>query len=244
MNYFSKNLRFLREKEGLKQDEFERIGIKKGTLSNYELGKTEPKLDLLLGLSKFFRISIDDLLTINLEESFIGNTFHSNKHLSEINDNVFVYGNNKAVERKIENQIIPIYNIEAAAGLTSLFNDYTSQKPIDYISLPNLGKVDGGLYAFGDSMYPLIKSGDIVVFREIHDMFNNIFWGEMYLLSYDLEGEEYIVIKYIQKSDINGYVKLVSQNQHHSPKDIPIERINALAQVKASVRFNTMRTTF
>jgi len=90
-------------------------------------------------------------------------------------------------------------------------------------------------------MYPLIKSGDIVVYRQIHDIINSIFWGEMYLLSYDLEGEEYIVIKYIQKSDIDGCIKLVSQNQHHSPKDIPVSNVRALAQIKASVRFNTIR---
>lgn len=172
--------------------------------------------------------------------------FNNNSVISNnvVSDNIAVYGNNKLPDKRIERQLIPIYNIEAAAGLVSLFNDYSKYTPIDYISLPNLGKVDGGLYACGDSMYPLIKSGDIVVFRQIQDIFNNIFWGEMYLLSYDLEGEEYIVIKYIQKSEQEGFVKLVSQNQNHQPKDIPINRIRALAQVKASVRFNVIRNTF
>lgn len=32
-------------------------------MSNYELGKTEPKFDVLLALSKFFGISVDDFLT-------------------------------------------------------------------------------------------------------------------------------------------------------------------------------------
>lgn len=39
----SKNIRFLREERGLKLSDFEQFGIV-GTLSNYELGKTEPKL--------------------------------------------------------------------------------------------------------------------------------------------------------------------------------------------------------
>lgn len=91
------------------------------------------------------------------------------------------------------------------------------------------------VYAVGDSMYPLIKSGDIVIFRKINDMENNIFWGEMYLLSYDLEGEEYIVIKYLHESEKPGFIKLVSQNQYHSPKDIPLNRVRALAQI-AGVR--------
>lgn len=60
--YFSKNIRFLREARGLKLSDFEQFGIKVGTLSNYELGKTEPKLEIVMFFSKFFRKSIDDLL--------------------------------------------------------------------------------------------------------------------------------------------------------------------------------------
>ena len=67
MSIFSKNLRHLRESRGLKLDEFEFLGIKKGTMSNYELGNTEPKLSLLCEISKFFRISIDDFLLKDIE---------------------------------------------------------------------------------------------------------------------------------------------------------------------------------
>lgn len=155
-----------------------------------------------------------------------------------------IYKNHKDIDRKVSKQLIPIYNISAAAGLVSLFNEPNQHTPVDYISLPNMGKVDGGLYAVGDSMYPLVKSGDIVVYRQIHDLLNSIFWGEMYLLSYDLEGEEYIVIKYIQKSEEPGCIRLVSQNQYHSPKDIQISNVRAIAQIKASVRFNTIRQSF
>jgi len=150
---------------------------------------------------------------------------------------------NDSIEKKHIHQLIPVYNIQAAAGLVSLFNDPSGFIPIDYISLPNLGKVDGGIYAFGDSMYPLIKSGDIVVFRRLIDLENSIFYGEMYILSYNLEGEEFIVIKFIQKSELPNYITLVSQNKNHSPKDIPLNKVNALALIKASVRFNTMRPT-
>ena len=89
-------------------------------------------------------------------------------------------------------------------------------------------------------MYPLLKSGDIVLYKQLQDI-DSIFWGDMYLLSIDLDGEEYITVKYIQKSDREGYVKLVSQNPHHADKEIPIERIRALALVKASIRMNSIR---
>lgn len=62
----------------------------------------------------------------------------------------------------------------------------------------------------------------------------------MYLLSFEIDGDWYIAIKYIQRSDDDRFVRLVSHNPHHSPKDIPLDSIRALALVKASVRFNTL----
>ena len=82
-------------------------------------------------------------------------------------------------------------------------------------------------------MYPLLKSGDIVLYKQLKDL-GDIFWGDMYLLSIDLDGEEYITVKYIQKSDREGYVKLVSQNPHHADKEVAVDRIRALALVKAA----------
>lgn len=58
----------MREKLGLTLNDFEHLGIKKGTLSNYELGKTEPKFNTLLDLSNFFRLTLDELLTVDLTQ--------------------------------------------------------------------------------------------------------------------------------------------------------------------------------
>ncbi|HEX8574879.1 MAG TPA: S24 family peptidase [Flavobacterium sp.] len=140
----------------------------------------------------------------------------------------------------VENQQIPLYDIEAVAGLVPLFQDRNAQQPIDHISIPHLPKCDGAVYVTGDSMYPLLKSGDIVLYKEVNDIRNEIFWGEMYLLSIDMSGEEYITVKYIQKSESNSSVKLVSQNKHHQDKDVEISKIKALALVKASIRINAM----
>ena len=144
--------------------------------------------------------------------------------------------------RKYDKQLIPIYDLQASAGLVSLFRNPSDFSPVDYLMIPNIGKVDGGIFAFGDSMYPLIKSGDIPIYRQLNNIEYSTIWGETYILSFDLEGEEYIVIKYVQRSEIAGHVKLVSQNQHHQPIDISMDRINAYAQVKASVRYMTIRT--
>ena len=132
-------------------------------------------------------------------------------------------------DNSIENQQIPLYDIEAVAGLVPLFSGKGNQTPIDYISIPRLLKCDGAVYVTGDSMYPLLKSGDIVLYKEVNDIKNEIFWGEMYLLSLDMSGEEYITVKYIQKSEYDGCVRLVSQNKHHQDKDVEFNKIKALA---------------
>lgn len=141
----------------------------------------------------------------------------------------------------VADQQIPLYNIEAAAGLVDLFQNHGKTNVIDTIKIPNLPKCDGAVFVTGDSMYPLLKSGDIVAYKEIHDFENDIFWGEMYLISVEVAGEEWISVKYLQKSEKGEqYIKLVSQNQNHQPKDVKLSKIRALALVKASIRINSM----
>lgn len=76
--------------------------------------------------------------------------------------------------------------------------------------------------------------------KEIPSRAEGILWGEMYLLSFVIDGKSYTTIKYIQKADNERYVRLVNHNPQHSPKEIPANSIQALALVKASIRFNTM----
>lgn len=142
-------------------------------------------------------------------------------------------------DRDVDIQSIPLYEMDATAGLVSLF-DTGQQIPVSHLAIPNLPPCDGALYVRGDSMYPLLKSGDIVLYRQVVPSMENILWGEMYLLSFTAGGEDFITIKYIQKAEAEGYVRLVSHNPHHSPKDIPADTIRALALIKASVRYNTM----
>ncbi len=143
-------------------------------------------------------------------------------------------------DRTIPVQSVPLYNIEGTAGLVPLFLDQKSITPVDYIHIPNLPRCDGAIYVVGDSMYPLLKSGDIVLYKQLGNI-EDIFWGDMYLLSIDIDGEEYVTVKYIQKSDRPGYVRLVSQNPHHADKDVEISKIRALAFIKASIRMNSIR---
>lgn len=140
---------------------------------------------------------------------------------------------------KLDPQLVPLYNIEATAGIVTLFSDMNKSTPIDYIKIPNLPKVDGAVYVTGDSMYPLLKSGDIVMYKEVKDIQNDIFYGEMYLIS--IEGLDLVTVKYIHKSKRGSkYIKLVSQNKHHADKDVELSKVKALGLIKASIRINSM----
>lgn len=146
----------------------------------------------------------------------------------------------KATE-KMSDDSVTLYDIEAAANLQSLMANKDANV-LGLISFPNLPKCDGAVYVRGDSMYPLLKSGDIVLFKEISDVAHNIVFGEMYLISIDLDGDEYLTVKYVNSSERgNDWIKLVSYNQHHAPKDFPLTSVRAIALVKASIRLNTMR---
>lgn len=139
-----------------------------------------------------------------------------------------------------EEQLINLYDFEASAGLRVLFDNNTANV-LDTIRIPNLPRCDGAIHISGDSMYPVLKSGDIILYKEISLDIRNIYWGEMYLLSYyEDETEVAVVVKYVQRSEEAGMIRLASQNPHHAPRDIEFARVNAMALVKASIRINSM----
>ena len=219
-------VKLIRKELKLTQEQLaQRLGIGKAALSMIETGKS--------GLSTRNKNILVQDLNVNPDwlETGVGNMFNAEPDFTSFK---------LRSDNNLPMQSVPLYSIEGTAGLVPLFTDQASNKPINYIHIPNLPKCDGAIYIVGDSMYPLLKSGYIVLYKQLQDI-NNIFWGDMYLLSIDIDGEEYITVKYIQKSERQGFVKLVSQNPHHADKEIEVERIRAIALVKASIRMNSIR---
>lgn len=142
-------------------------------------------------------------------------------------------------DRKKDSQEIPIYELLGAASLTTVFQGHPNI--LGHLKIPNMPKSDGALYVTGDSMYPLLKSGDIAIYRQINDLTEGIVFGEMHIISAMIDGDITTVIKFVQKSEKGEeWVKLVSQNTYHAPRDIKISKIVAAALVKGSVRINSM----
>jgi len=142
-------------------------------------------------------------------------------------------------DSKREIQRIPLYDTQAAASILPTFNG--KQNILDYITIPNMPVCDGALPITGDSMYPLLRSGDIVMYKVVKDISDGIYWGEMYLVYLNDNGDDMTLVKYVHKSDKGeDYIKLVSQNQHHAPKDVKLKKVKAMALIKASIRINSM----
>jgi phage repressor protein C with HTH and peptisase S24 domain len=225
MSTVGERIRLMRKELNMTQEQLaQHLGIGKAALSMIETGKA--------GLStRNKNIFVQDF-NVNPEwiETGKGKIFNAEPDFTPYTHRT---------DKSLPLQSVPLYSIEGTAGLVPLFAEESTAKPINFIHIPNLPKCDGAIYIVGDSMYPLLKSGDIILYKQLNDV-RDVFWGDMYLLSIDIDGEEYITVKYVQKSEHEGYIRLVSQNQHHADKEVEISRIRAIALIKASVRMHTI----
>jgi len=215
--------------KGIKVSAFERqIGMSNGSFASQLKNNKTIGVDKLENILKIFTdINAEWLLTGQ------GSMFKLDNE-SEESTELRVFSDTKS-----DFQEIPLYNIQTVAGIVDLFDRNENQIPVDYIKIPKITECDGALYITGDSMYPLVKSGDIVVYKKINNPENNIIWGEMYVAYVQNDGNEYFFSRYLKRSERESYVEFVSQNDHHQSIEFPIGSIKALALVKASVRINS-----
>ena len=69
MSIFSENLRHLRNKRELSQQQVaDALIITRARLSKYEEGKSEPPLDILKRISQYYHVSIDILISVNVKK--------------------------------------------------------------------------------------------------------------------------------------------------------------------------------
>lgn len=193
------------------------VGTSEANIRNYR-HTTLPRLDFIISVKEKLGISFESLL--------------------DTNEAATVLQVNEATSNEYTKQaIIPVYDLEQSGGLKKLLGSTKKvRSQIGYISFPNAPKCDGAIVASGEGMYPLIKSGDFLVYKKIETNIEHLFYGKMYLLSFTIDGEEYVTFKYIQKATAGpDHVLLVSYNQNFQSKEIPFATIHALALVKATV---------
>lgn len=140
-------------------------------------------------------------------------------------------------EKLAEDKRIPLYNFNASEGLTQLFDD---PKVLSYIEIPNLPKCDGAIAVMGDSMYPIVKPGDIIVYKRVNDLKAGIIFGEMYIISVLIDERLHTLVRLIKKSDIKNHIQLVGYNNPDAAMDVPLKTVEAVAMVKANISYITM----
>lgn len=222
-------LEYLDNKGISKYSFYKDTGMSRGTLDN-KSGLTEENIAKFIAYAK----------NINLQWLLTGDgKMEKDEYSNQVGEPNSVY--KLRTDGIHENQRIPLFELEASAGMIPMFENVDSKPTDEFISLPRVPKCDGAIYITGDSMYPLLKSGDIVAYKMINDFQSEIFWGEMYLISISMADESFITVKYVQKSDKGSdWIKLVSQNANHQEKDVKLSKVLSMAIVKASVRINSM----
>lgn len=204
------------------------LGISRSTLSNWVARNS---IDFPLVLGKLKHVDYNWLLTGK------GKPSNRTKHIeSELVRGELEIIHNSKTQEPVDDRSVTLYDISAAANLKTMLED-RPQYALGKIVIPNVPACDGALYVSGDSMYPILKSGDIVGFKSIQS-FIDLIYGEMYLVSFNLGGDEYLAVKYINRSDQPDCIRLVSYNSHHDPMDLPLTSISAMAIVKFSIRKN------
>lgn len=180
MSLLSKNIKFLRSKLGISQDDFAtQIGVKRGVAGSIETGRTEPSVDLLLKLSEVFLVDVDSLIKLDIESlknerDGIETSANDEVHHS----NVIEYGKKEIVEvtqgklitmseSKSGHKQTPFFNIVVSAGEHGI-TDWGMEEPTGFfIDIPSFRAADAAFPVLGFSMEPEISNGDIVGVKEM-----------------------------------------------------------------------------
>ncbi len=162
--YFSTNIKLLRKRMGRTQDDVAfSLGMKRPTVSGYENDVAQPGIEALIAFSKYFKISIDTLVKIDLSKL-------SESELSQLERgyDVFITGSKMRILATTvdagNNENIELVNETAKAGYKNGYADPEFIRVLPTFQLPFLSK-DRKYRAFqvsGDSMLPIPDKSVIV----------------------------------------------------------------------------------
>ena len=163
MDYFGQNLKALRKRMGLTQQELaEKFGVRKTTISNYETSVSSPPKNGLVEIANFFGVSLDELLSAPDK----AHTFNASPVL-----------NSPKAESFIQNRTVKIFS-----SIKSLNDIISVRNLVDTVSFSNI-KESGeyfGLVVRGDHFCERgINDGDYIIFKALESVKN----GDIVLIS-------------------------------------------------------------
>lgn len=222
-NIFSSNIKLLRKRRGRTQDDVAlTLNMKRSTLSGYENEVAQPAIEALIALSKYYGISIDTLLTIDLSKL-------SESELCQLERgyDIFITGSKLRVLAttvdSTNNENIEVVNHKASAGYRTGFADPEYIKVLPTFHMPFLSKEKKyrTFQISGDSMLP-IPDGSWVT-GEFVQNWNLIRDNMPYII---LTLDDGIVFKVVH-NDIKskGKLKLISLNTLYDPYEIDVKDV-------------------
>lgn len=221
MSLFSDNIRYLRTRKGVSQEIVaESLAITRDRMAKYEGGKSQPPFEVLIGISHYYHVSIDLLLTADIRKIDIDG-------LMQLEDNRILLP--ITVDREGENTI-EIIPHKARAGYLNGYSDPEFIEGLQQVSLPFL--TNGKFRAFpvsGDSMPPH-RDGSFIVGRYIENL-GEVRDGKTYIL---LTKEDGIVYKRLNKNGRNSLM-LVSDNSFYEPYAIKASDVLEIWEYACSI---------
>jgi transcriptional regulator with XRE-family HTH domain len=221
MSIFSENIRLLRsQKEVSQQVVADELFISRPALSKYEEGKSEPPIQILSRLAKYYHVSIDVLVGVDLRKVDLSN-------LMKLSDNRILL---PILVDKEFNDNIELVPIKAKAGYLMGYGDPEFIQNLEQMSLPFLK--EGKFRAFpieGDSMPPH-RAGSFVVAKYLEKL-SEIKSGKTYIV---LSKDDGIVYKRVFRKKGNEY-ELHSDNPVYEPYQIHANEILEVWEHAASI---------
>jgi transcriptional regulator with XRE-family HTH domain len=226
--YLTANIKFLRKRGNRTQDDVaSALGMKRSTLSGYENGVAEPNVELIIAFSKYFNISVDTLIKMNLEQL-------SDSQISELEhgNDIFISGSKlrilaTSVDSNNEENI-ELVPEKAKAGYATGFADPEYIRELPMFKLPFLSKQKKyrTFQLSGDSMIP-IPEGSWVTGEFVQD-WNHIISGHAYVILTLDEGIVFKIAENLLKTE--NKLTLYSLNPLYRPYDVHIAQIKEIWQ--------------
>ena len=221
--YFDSNIKFLRSRKKLTQDQLAlALDIKRSTLNNYENGISGPSIQSLVLLSDYFHVAIDTLLRVELTK-----LRDSQLYELEHGQDVFLKGSNlRVLATTIDRQNrdnIELVSEKAKAGYTNGFADpeYISELPVFQLPFLSTERKYRTFQINGDSMLP-VPDGAWITGEFVQD-WNEIKTGELYVV---LTLNEGLVFKQL-KNELaeRGCFQMISLNTSYHPYELAATEI-------------------
>lgn len=217
------------------QEAFGRLfDVTRDNIASYERG-SQPRLDFIIRVATRFGLTLDELVDGQLEQAARSGEVRYDLPSA----GPAVAAEPQAVYRAGGLQTIPIHELGKSETLSTLFSAPEGIEPIDRFAASILPRCDGGLRVRpGEGMAPDYLPGDIVFYRWVNALSDALVWGEAYLLSFELDGEEYTLVRILHRADQPGSIRLAGRELQHAPREIALSQIRALASIEGSVRMN------